>query len=70
MSGDNFGGDDHLAEVGASLRHHVGVGCLVGVAGRRPERTLPWDTKWIPEGRQYVAEVGPAHLADLILPVE
>ena len=27
-----------------------------------------WDTKWIPEGHQYVAEVGPAHLADLILP--
>lgn len=27
-----------------------------------------WDTKWIPEGHQYVAEVGPAHLVDLILP--
>lgn len=26
-----------------------------------------WDTKWIPEGHQYVAEVGPAHLADLVL---
>lgn len=29
-----------------------------------------WDTKWIPEGYQYVAEVGPARLADFVLPAE
>lgn len=29
-----------------------------------------WDSKWIPEGHQYAAEVGPACLADLRLPAE
>jgi uridine kinase len=29
-----------------------------------------WDTKWIPEGHQYEAEVDPARLADLVLPAE
>ncbi|WP_224279851.1 hypothetical protein [Nocardioides lacusdianchii] len=29
-----------------------------------------WNTKWIPEGHQYEAEVDPARLADLVLPAE
>ena len=27
-----------------------------------------WDTKWMPQGHQYVADVAPADLADVILP--
>lgn len=29
-----------------------------------------WDTKWVPEGHQYIAEVNPARLAHVVLPAQ